>query len=169
MVLVELVRAVLEQVGPENIDPGAPVVTGEGPEVEIVVIAHRDLDGVSLVARSDTRGARLLWAQVGDLTYHDDLDLGVVVESISYEGDWRMRLTEAIAAELRRPIRLQSRTGWFGKPRVDCSITTRGKDRRIGVVRLPKEQEKAETATTTSLAGGPRPWFSVAAAITHAR
>jgi hypothetical protein len=111
--LAELVHAVLDQVRPQNIDHGGTTVTGEGPEVEIVIVPHRDLDGVSLVAWTDGRNARLLWAQVGDLSTHDDLDLGVVVESIPEEGDWQGSLRETIAAELRRPIRLQSRTGWL--------------------------------------------------------
>jgi hypothetical protein len=166
--LTDLVRAVVDQVRPENIDPAAITVTSEGPEVEIVILAHRDLDGVSLVAWTDRRGARLLWAQVSDLSTHDDLDLGVVVESISAEGDWRPRLRDAIAAELRRPIRLRRRTGWFARPRVECSIVSGDGDRRIGVVSLPRNQEGSGTEMTTTLAGGPRPWFSVPPAITHA-
>lgn len=169
MTLADLVRAVVDQVRPENIDPAATTVASEGPEVEIVIVAHRDLGGVSLVAWTDTRGARLLWADVGDLSRHDDLDLGVVVESISYDGDWRARLRDSFAAELRRPIRLQGRTGWLRGPRVECSIVTGGRDRRIGVVRLPKNQGRTGTEMTTTLAGGSRPWFSVPPAITHAR
>lgn len=169
MTLVDLVRAVIDEVRPENIDPAGTTVTDEGPGVEIVVVPHRDLDGVSLVARTDPRGARLLWAHVGDLSRHDDLDLGVVVESIPYEGDWRARLREGIAAELRRPIRLQSRTGWLRGPRAECSIVTGGKGRRIGVVRLQTTQQGRGTEMTTSLAGGPRPWFSVPPIIRHAR
>jgi hypothetical protein len=166
--LADLVRAVVDQVRPENVEPAGAIVTGEGPEVEIVIIPHRDLAGVSLVASTDARGARLLWANVGDLSTHDDLDLGVVVESISYDGDWRARLRDSFAAELRRPIRLHLRTGWLRGPRVDCSIVIAGRDRRLGVVRLPKNQGRAGTEMTTMLAGGPRPWFSVPPAITHA-
>ena len=102
----------------------APPLTGEGPELEIVIVPHRDLGGISLVAWTDQHGARLLWANVGDLSWHDDLDLGVVVARIPYEGDWRGRLGEALAAELRRPIRLRTQRGLFGAPRVECSIET---------------------------------------------
>jgi len=64
MNLAEVVREVLEQVQPNNVDSSAPIVTGEGPEVEIVIVPHRDLDGVSLVAWTDHAAARLLWAYV---------------------------------------------------------------------------------------------------------
>ncbi|MDQ6721500.1 MAG: hypothetical protein M3003_12005 [Candidatus Dormibacteraeota bacterium] len=168
MTLADLVRGVVDHVRPENVDPAGTVVTGEGPDVEIVIVAHRDLGGVSLVAWTDARGARLLWATVRDLSRHDDLDLGTVVESISYDGDWGTALRAAFAAELRRPIRLRSRTGWLRGPRVECSIVSGGRDRRIGVIRLPKNESRSETVTTT-LAGGSRPWFSVPPAISHGR
>ena len=165
--LAELVGKVLEQGRPENLDPAATTVTNEGPDVEIVILAHRDLGGVSLVARTDKRGARLSWANVSDLTYHDDLDLGVVVERIPYEGDWRGRLGEALAEEIRRPIRLRSRRGLFGTPLVDCWIVTAGRDRRIGILKPSKDQVGAETEITTSLAGGQRPPFSLPPSIGH--
>lgn len=169
MKVADLVSAVFQRVRPENIDPAGMTVTSEGPEVEIVIVPHRDLDGVSLIAWTDQRSARLLWAHVGDLSYHDDLDLGVVVASFLYEGDWRARLQEAVVAELSRPIRIQSRSGLLGRPRIECSIVMGGRDRRIGIVRLPRNQEERATEMTTSLAGGPRPWFSVPPAITQAR
>jgi hypothetical protein len=168
MKLADLVGAVVQRVRPENVDAAGMTVSGEGPEVEIVILPHRDLDGVSLVVMTDRRSARLLWAHVGDLSYHDDLDLGVVVESFLYEGTWRARLQEAIAAELSRPIRVQSRKGLFGRPHVECSIVMGDRDRRIGAVRLPRDREGEGVEMTTTLAGGPRPPFSVPPAITRA-
>ena len=85
--LSQLVRTVLEQARPQNVSPAGTVATGEGPEVEIVIVPHRDLGGISLVAWTDQYDARLLWANVGDLSTHDDLDLGVVVARIRYEDD----------------------------------------------------------------------------------
>jgi hypothetical protein len=152
---------VLEQEQPENVDPAGTTLTGEGPEVEIVIVPHRDLGGISLVAWTDQHGARLMWANVGDLSWHDDLDLGVVVTRIPYEGDWRGRLGEALAAELHRPIRLRTRRGLFGAPRVECWIETGGKNKRIGVLRPSRNRVGAETEMTTWLAGGPRPPFSL--------
>lgn len=168
MTLADLVRSVIEQARPENIEPADITVTQEGPDVEIVIVPHRDLGGVSLVARTDLRGARLLWAQVHDLSTHDDLDLGVVVESIAYEGDWRARLRETLARELQRPIRLQSRTAWLRGPRVHCSISNDGRVRRIGVLKVPSQEGRA-SEVTTSMAGGPRPWFSAQPNIKHTR
>jgi len=88
MNLTELVGSVLEERRPGNVDPAGPIRTGEGPEVEIVIVPHRDLDGISLVAWTDQKGARLMWAHVGDLSTHDDLDLGVVVENIPCAKHW---------------------------------------------------------------------------------
>jgi hypothetical protein len=165
MSLAELVGSVLEERRPGNLDPAGPIVTGEGPKVEIVILPHRDLDGVSLVAWTDDRGARLLWAYVGDLSTHDDLDLGIVVERIPYEGDWRSRVRDALAAELVRPIRLRRRRSFLGGQRVECWIVAAGKERRIAVLRLPKDQLDAEAEMTSSLSGGPRPRFSLTPAI----
>jgi hypothetical protein len=167
MSLLELVGTVLTQARPENIDPKGPIVTGEGAAVDIVIIAHRDLGGVSMVVWTDTRDARVLWANVGDLSTHDDLDLGVVVERIAYDGDWRGHLREVIAAELKRPVLLRSRSGLFRGHRVECWITIGGKDRRIGVLRPPQDQRSGgQREMITSLVGGPRPWFSISPAIT---
>ena|SRR2546430_11081965 len=159
MNLAKLVGSALEHGRSENVDPKGVVVTGEGPEVEIVIVPHRDLGGVSLVAWTDDHGARLVWADVGDLSTHDSLDLGFLVERIPYEGDWRKRFGDAFAAELERPIRLRARGGLFGA-RVECWIDAAGKSRRIGTVRPPRDEILAPESTTC-LAGGPRPQFSV--------
>jgi hypothetical protein len=165
--LADLVGAVIEQRRPQNVDPGTMFETNEGPEVEIVIVPHRDLGGVSLVAWTDRRRARLLWANVGDLSTHDDLDLGVVVEEIAFEGDWHSRLRDAIAAELDRPIRLRTRRGLFGA-RIEYWIAAAGKERRIGVLRASKDDVGSERETKTSLAGGPRLRFSLRPHISQA-
>jgi hypothetical protein len=155
MDLVGLVAGVLQDERPKNVDASATIVTNEGPEVEIVIVAHRDLDGVSLVVITDKKGARVLWAHVKDLSYHDDLDLGVVTERISYEGDWRGRLREALIAELRRPIRLHRRPGFLGgAPRVECWIAVGDKDKRIATFSSSKGDVPGATRDVTSLAGG---------------
>jgi hypothetical protein len=168
MTLADLVGAVVDQMRPENLAPAGMIVTGEGHDAEIVILPHGDLAGVSLVAWTDARGARLLWAQVSDLVTHDELDLGVIVASTPFEGDWSAHLRQAIADELGRPIRLRGRTTWAGSPHVECWITADGKDRRIGVVRLPRTQRSPATQMSTSLVGGSRPWFSVPPRIEHA-
>ena len=161
MSLAELVGSVLEERRPGNVDPAGPITTGEGPEVEIVIVPHRDLDGISLVAWTDQEGARLMWAYVGDLSTHDDLDLGVVVERIPFEGDWRSRVREALGAELSRPLLLRRRRGLFGTHLVDCWIVAAGKNKRVGVLRPAKNQLGAENEMKTALSGGPRPPFSL--------
>jgi len=161
MNLAEVVRAVLEQVQPDNVDSSAPIVIGEGPEVEIVIVPHRDLDGVSLVAWTDHATARLLWAYVGDLSRHDDIDVGVVVERMRCEGDWYGHMREALVAELRRTIELRTRHGLLGGERVECRIRVNGKATRIGVLRIPKTESSAEAEMTTSLVSGGRPRFSL--------
>ena len=165
MNLAELVGSVLEERRPGNVDPAGPISTNEGPEVEIVIVPHRDLDGVSLVAWTNQRAARLMWAHVGDLSTHDDLDLGVVVERITFEGDWHGRVREALSAELGRPILLRRRRGLLGTQLVDCWIVMAGKNKRIGVLRPAKNQRGAEKEMTTSLSGGPRPPFSLTPSI----
>jgi hypothetical protein len=165
--LAELVSSVLGQVRSENVDPAGPTVTNEGPDVEIVIVPHRDLGGISLVAWLDKRSARLLWANVVDLSTHDDLDLGVVVERIALEADWRGRLRGAIAAELDRPIELRTRRGLFGA-RIECWIVAAGKEKRIGVLRPRTVRVGPEPDTTTSLAGGPRPRLSFPPQISQA-
>ena len=153
MDLAGLVARVLQDERPENVDASATTVTNEGPEVEIVIVAHRDLDGLSLVAITDKRGARVLWAQVRDLSYHDDLDLGVVTERISYEGDWQGRLREALVTELRRPIRLHPLRGFLRAPRVECWTAVDDKDKRIATLRAPKGHVPGAMPEVTSLAG----------------
>ena len=167
MKLTELVSSVLGSVRSENVDPTGPTVTNEGPDVEIVIVPHRDLGGVSMVAWVDKRSARLLWANVANLSTHDDLDLGVVIERIALEGDWRSRLREAIAAELNRPIELRTRRGLLGA-RVECWIVADGKEKRIGVLRPSSARVGPEPDITTSLAGGPRPPFSFPPRISQA-
>jgi hypothetical protein len=164
--LAELVGSALAQGRSENVDRTGITVTGEGPEVEIVIVPHRDLGGVSLVAWTDERGVRLVWADVGDLSTHDGLDLGLVVERIPYEGDWQKHFRNAFAAELERPIRLRVRGGLFGA-RVECWIEEAGKRRRIGTIRPPRDEIRSAPDTTTYLAGGPRPPFSVRPHISH--
>jgi hypothetical protein len=164
--LAELVGSAVEDGPSANVDPTSITVTSEGPEIEIVIVPHRDLGGVSLVAWTDRHGVRLLWASVGDLSTHDDLDLGFVVERIPYEGDWQGHLRDAIARELNRPIRLRTRRGFFSAC-VECWIEAAGKTRRIGVLRAPRDDLGSATEITTSLAGGPRLNFSVRPRISH--
>lgn len=155
---------ILDELRPENVDTSAIVFTGEGDRVEIIIVPHRDLGGVALVVWTDENSTHLEWADVGDLSTHDDLDLGVFVERIPHEGDWMPQLRDAIAAELRRPIRLKQRRGWFGGRRIDCFVVIDDKEKRLAILK-PKSRENAfEPAApelTTSLATGPALPFAI--------
>jgi hypothetical protein len=163
--VVETVRLVLEELRPANVDNPAVTVTGEGHEVEIVIVPHRDLGGVSLVLWTDKNATQLLWAGIGDLSTHDDIDLGAVVTRIPHEGDWPAKLRDAVTAELHRPIRLNSKRGLFGRPRIDCYVTVAGKDKRLAVLRPQSSHRRNDPqrarVAITSLDGGAPLSFSV--------
>ncbi len=164
-VVIETVGRVLEELRPENVDNSAVTVTGEGHEVEMVIVPHRDLGGVSLVLWTDKNGTQLLWAGIGDLSTHDDIDVGAVVTRIPHEGAWVATLRDAIAAELGRPIRLNYRRVLLGGRRIDCSVTAAGKERRLAVLRPQLGQRRNDPRPSdvaiTSLDGGARLSFSV--------
>jgi hypothetical protein len=164
-----IVRLALDELRPENVDSSAVTITGEGSEVGIVIVPHRDLGGVSLVLWTDTNCTQLIWAGIGDLSTHDDIDLGEVVKQIPHEGNWRLTLSDAIAAEFSRPIRITYRRSFLGKPRIDCYITVAERDKRLRVLR-PKPSQRRTTSkpldtAATSLAAGPPTWFSVPPAL----
>lgn len=155
--VADAVFAELDSRQSRNVDRAAVTVTGEGPEVEIVIVPHRDLGGVSLVVWNDSRATELRWAQIGSLEYHDDIDLGIAVARVEHQGEWKPGLREELRRELRRPISLRGRAGLFGH-RIECSIQTT-RERRIGVLR-GKEARLAGRAVT-SLTGGPDLGFSI--------
>ena len=102
---LDLVRQVMDAEQPQNIDPASVTVTGQGPEVGILLLPHQDLGGYSLVLLFDARNLLLFWAGVTDLERHDDLDLGplaVRLEGANWGGDEAVKA--AVRVELRRPI-----------------------------------------------------------------
>jgi hypothetical protein len=164
-----IVRLAVDQLRPKNVDSSAVTVTGEGSHVGIVIVPHRDLGGVSLVLWTDSNGTQLIWAGIVDLSTHDDIDLGEVVKRIPHEGDWGMKLSHAIATEFNRPIRLKYRSGFLGKPRIDCYITVARHTKRLRVLRPTPAQWRTnmkplDTAVTSLRAGTPT-WFSVPPAL----
>ena len=164
-----MVRLALDKLRPENVDSSAVIVTGEGSEVDIVIVPHRDLGGVSLVLWTDSNGTQLMWAGIVDLSTHDDIDLGEVVTRIPHQGDWGLKLSDAIAAEFSRPIRVKYRRGFLGKPRIDCYIRVAGHHKRLRVLRPTPSQWRTNSkpldTAVISLAGGPPVWFSVPLAL----
>ena len=104
---LELVRQVVDDHQPMNLNRDAITVTAEGPAVGIVLLPHQDLGGYSLVLWVDDRHVMLVWAGVTDLKYHDDIDLGREVLRIdrgTSAGD--DAIAAAMASEFSRPIRV---------------------------------------------------------------
>jgi hypothetical protein len=162
--IVDVVKRVLEEQRPENVDTSAVTVTGEGDKVKIVIVPHRDLGGVSLVLWTDENGTQLSWAGVGDLSTHDDIDLGAFVTRILHEGSWTARLRDALADELRRPIRLRYRQGLFGGQRIDCFVAIDHREKRLAVLRPmspPRAVDPSARETVTSLATRPPLPFAI--------
>ena len=104
-----LVRHVLDASQPQNLDAGSISVTGEGPDVGVILLPHRDLGGYALVLWFEERQLQLAWAGVTDLERHDDLDLG---KRVYRANDWTENeeaTRAAIESEVRRPIRVTLR------------------------------------------------------------
>src|SRR5260370_11244623 len=114
---------------PESIDPTSVTITGEGPEVGIILLPPRDLGGYSLVLWFDARQLSLLWAGVGDLQRHDDLDLGrlaIRLDGASRDRDEGVRV--ALTAELRRPIHVMlHRTRIRRRWQLSCAVELSGR------------------------------------------
>jgi hypothetical protein len=108
--LAELARQVLYAEQPRNVGPESVTITGEGNEVGIVLLPHRDLGGYSLVLWMDDRRAAVGWAGIADLARHDDIDLARWVLRVdASESDADNPMKVAVAAELDRPIRVMAR------------------------------------------------------------
>jgi hypothetical protein len=167
--VLEIVRLVFDELQPANVDYSAVTVTGEGSEVEIVIVPHRDLGGASLVLWTDKNGTQVLWAGIGDLSTHDDIDLGTLVERIPHGDAWALSLHDALRTEFRRPIRLKYRRGFLGRARIDCYVTVADKENRLVTLRPDTSQLRTELKPSdeaiTNLAAAPCAWFSVAPAL----
>jgi hypothetical protein len=147
---------------PRNIDPASVTVTGEGPEVGIILLPHQDLGGYSLVLWFDARHLSLLWAGVTDLERHDDLDLGRLVlrlEGASWGSDEALKA--ALTAELRRPIHVTlRRTRIRRRWQLSCAIESSGRWSDTYVCDVPPPStasvETVVDAGITSLMGPAR-------------
>jgi len=133
--VVEVVEAAIKATRLENVDSEAVTVTGEGVDVAIVLVPHRDLGGVALVVWSDERSIDLLWTQISDLARHDEIDLGVRTATVVRSAGWQDRLARVLAVEFVRPIELQAGRTLLGKTVVKCRLRLEAKDKQIGVVR----------------------------------
>lgn len=124
-----LLGQVLDVEQPTNVDRSSVTVTGEGPEVGIILVPHQDLAGFSLVLLFDPGHMDLLWAGVTDLKYHDDIDLGrraTRLDGPNWGGDEAVKA--ALSAELRRTIHTTlRRTRILRRWQLSCAIELSGK------------------------------------------
>jgi len=130
--LVEL----LDELGAPQIDESETALTGEGSHCLIVLIPHRALGGVSIVVWLDAKEAQVIWAQVGGLEYHDDLDLGILVGSFRFKS-FRSQLLDfspaldCIRSQITGPVTLRC----FGNERASILIRDdKGKLREVGEI-----------------------------------
>jgi len=151
----------LEQ--PQNVKREAVTVSGEGPEVGIVLIPHQDLGGYCLVLWFDKQHLHISWAGVTDLERHDDLDTGRLVLRMDREG-WGTdeAIKTALTAELHRTIRVTVRkTRIRRRWQLWCAVESlnRWLETYIDDVRRPGIElvGNAIEAGTTSLLGPSRP------------
>ncbi len=123
---LDLVRQVLDVEQPRNIDFAAVTITGQGPDVGIILLPHQDLGGYSLVLWFNARRLTLLWAGVTDLERHDDLDLGRLAIRLNDASDEATKA--ALTAELHRPIRATlRRTRIRRRWQLSCAVQLSGR------------------------------------------
>jgi hypothetical protein len=130
------VLSCLESNWPASVDPNSVLVTGEGTDVAIVLIPHRQLGGFSLGVWTDFEGIELLWAWVTDLSTHDEIDLGARVARIAWGSDWDITLQRHLSAELERPITVLVRRPRFRRG-LYCAITADGRTSSTYIGRPP--------------------------------
>lgn len=111
--VADLVPKVIRRVRPADVDEASITRTGEGPDVSIILVPHRALGGLALGLWANAKGIQLFWANVGDLSYHDDIDLGITVVELPWADDWETQRVTALETELRRPINLRSRKRYY--------------------------------------------------------
>jgi len=153
---LDLVRQVVDAEQPQNIAPASVTVTGQGPDVGIILLPHRDLGGYSLVLWFDARRLLLFWAGVTDLERHDDLDLGRLAIRLNDASD--EAAIAALTAELHRPIhatlrRTRIRRRW----QLSCGVELSGRWSDSYVCDIPPPSvagvEAIVDAGSTSLMG----------------
>jgi len=160
---LDLVKQVVVAERPQNLDPESVTVTGQGPEVGVILLPHQDLGGYSLVLWFDARHLLLSWAGVTDLERHDDLDVGRLATRLQgpgWGGDEAVRA--AVSAELRRPIHATlRRTLILRRWQLYCAIELSGRWADTFVCDVPPPSsagvDRIVDAGMTSLIGPDRP------------
>jgi hypothetical protein len=94
---VQALTAMLEEERPAQLDPANTVLTSEGNTTFIPVLPHSVLGGLSVFAWYTPKDVQICWAEIGDLTYHDDLDMSRTVAQLSERRESEL-IKSAVAA-----------------------------------------------------------------------
>ena len=126
--VLDMVRRVLRERTAHNVELDSVTVTGEGPDVGIVLIPHRDLGGYSLIVWIYENRISLSWGGVVDLSYHDDIDLAkqaFALDGKGWAGNEAVRV--ALDAEITRPIHVTlQRTRVLRRWQLFCAVELSG-------------------------------------------
>jgi hypothetical protein len=160
---IDLVRRTLHDQTAQNVELDAVTVTGEGPEVGIILIPHRDLGGYSLIVWVNKNRISLSWGGVTDLSYHDDIDLAKPAFAMDGPG-WASNdvVREALDAEMNRPIRITVRRTHIRRQwQLWCAVELSGQlapsfVQDVSSPSMPSKDRIVEIGTT-SLVGPERP------------
>jgi hypothetical protein len=134
--LVRALAAMLDRVRPSQVAPANTNLTAEGPDCLIAIIPHSLLAGLSIVVWEDLKALSVSWAQIGDLSWHDDLDLGHWVERFRKRDSvetWHREAVRCVEEQLHRPIDLEvSRSAGTAEPYAEFFLSAKEKRIRIG-------------------------------------
>ena len=134
---MKALSAMLDRVRPPQVAPANTNLTAEGRDCLIAIIPHSLLAGVSIVVWQDLEALSVCWAQIGDLSWHDDLDLGhrvgLFVKKAPVEV-WHEEAVRCVEEQLHRPIELRViRTSGTSEPFVEFFLAdAEGKRLRLG-------------------------------------
>ncbi len=106
----------LNELSPAQVDPAQTALTHEGDSFLICLIPHRCLGGLTIdIGISTNVRISVSWADVFNLSYHDDLDMGHVIDSHEI-GDLSAPdfgpAVQCVREQLTRPLTMRT---WRGR------------------------------------------------------
>jgi len=133
---LRVLSAALERLRPPQVSPAETLVTEARADTLYAVIPHKALAGVSLAARLAADDIAILWARIGGLANHDDLEMGIPVGGFRLPEDGIRRSLALLETELRRPIEVRAmyRDKDTDIAKIEYWIEREGKDIRVGTV-----------------------------------
>ena len=116
----------LTTIAPAQVRPEDTAVTAEGNSCLICLVPHQCLGGLSIVATLAGARADVSWAQVTDLSYHDELDMAFCVATLVTASPGKLlaqRAADSVVEQLQRPILLRAHfAGDDQLRRVECLL-----------------------------------------------